>query len=171
MKLPVITGLVAFAAVLLTAMVTTNFTVYLGDDPAACNNCHVMDAAYEGWFHSGHGQYASCNDCHVPHDLVGKYVVKAISGFNHVYHFTTNNIPTAIRAHEETDHIIQENCIRCHTTTVESIAEGQMDAERYCFDCHRDVAHGERGISVLPYQDTGLPPAQAPVMPQLVDDR
>jgi cytochrome c nitrite reductase small subunit len=29
-----------------------------------------------------------------------------------------------------------------------------MSGERYCFDCHRDVAHGERGLSLLPYQDT-----------------
>jgi cytochrome c nitrite reductase small subunit len=36
------------------------------------------------------------------------------------------------------------------------IADGQKDAGRYCFECHRGVAHGERGVSILPYQDTGM---------------
>jgi cytochrome c nitrite reductase small subunit len=27
-----------------------------------------------------------------------------------------------------------------------------MPFDRYCFECHRSVAHGERGISLLPYQ-------------------
>jgi len=25
--------------------------------------------------------------------------------------------------------------------------------DRYCWSCHRSVAHGERGYSLLPYQD------------------
>jgi hypothetical protein len=25
-----------------------------------------------------------------------------------------------------------------------------MDADRNCVDCHRDVAHGARGLSLLP---------------------
>ena len=29
-----------------------------------------------------------------------------------------------------------------------------MTGERYCFDCHRSAAHGERGISILPYKHT-----------------
>ena len=162
MKLPIITGLVALIAVLGVAAYTTNFTTYLGDDPTTCNNCHVMDGAYEGWFHAGHGRVASCNDCHVPHDFFGKYTTKAISGFNHVYHFTTGNIPVPIRAKDSTKAIIQANCIRCHTETVSAIADGQMDSERYCVACHRDVAHGECGLSLLPYQDTTTVEIQHP---------
>jgi cytochrome c nitrite reductase small subunit len=112
-----------------------------------------MDAAYEGWYHGGHKLWAECNDCHTPHDLIPKYFVKARSGFNHVTAFTLGEIPNAIRAKESSREIIQENCIRCHSETVSNIADGQMDAERYCFECHRDVAHGERGRSILPYQD------------------
>jgi cytochrome c nitrite reductase small subunit len=33
------------------------------------------------------------------------------------------------------------------------IADGTMDSGRYCFDCHRTVAHGERGISISPYRE------------------
>ena len=96
---------------------------------------------------------ANCTDCHVPHPFFEKYYIKAKSGFNHVYHFTFGSIPEPIRAKEETDKIIQENCIYCHSETVSEIADGQMDAGRYCFECHRDVAHGERGVSILPYRD------------------
>jgi cytochrome c nitrite reductase small subunit len=153
MKLPVVVGLVALIIVAATLMVVSDFSVYLGNDPTACNNCHVMDAAYEGWYHGGHKLWAECNDCHTPHDLIPKYFVKARSGFNHVTAFTLGEIPNAIRAKESSREIIQENCIRCHSETVSNIADGQMDAERYCFECHRDVAHGERGRSILPYQD------------------
>ena len=27
---------------------------YLGDDPAACVNCHIMSPYYATWFHSSH---------------------------------------------------------------------------------------------------------------------
>ena len=48
MKIPLIIGIIALAVVLGVGMVTTEFTTYLGDDPTTCNNCHVMDAVYEG---------------------------------------------------------------------------------------------------------------------------
>lgn len=153
MKLPLVVGFVALVIVAGTLMYVSDFTVYLGNDPTACNNCHVMDAAYEGWYHGGHKLWAECNDCHTPHDLIPKYFVKARSGFNHVTAFTLGEIPNAIRAKESSREIVQENCIRCHSETVANIGDGQMDAERYCFECHRDVAHGERGRSILPYQD------------------
>jgi len=80
--------------------------------------------------------------------------VKAQSGYHHVSAFILGNIPNAIRAKEASREVVQENCIRCHEATVESVTAGQADAERYCFECHRDIAHGERGVSILPYQDT-----------------
>lgn len=154
MRWAVVIGLVSLAIVAAVGLYVSDFTVYLGNDPTACNNCHVMDAAYEGWFHSGHKQWAACNDCHTPHDLIPKYLVKAESGYHHVTAFTFGNYPVNIRSKESTRHIIQENCIRCHMETVANVADGQMDAGRYCVDCHRSVAHGERGVSILPYQDS-----------------
>lgn len=156
MKIPIIVGLVCLAAVLAVGMVVTDFTVYLGNDPTTCNNCHVMDAAYEGWFHGGHQIWATCVDCHTPHEFIPKYFIKAKHGMIHVTMFTLNQIPEPLRAKEETKNIVQENCIRCHATTVSEISDGMMDSERYCFECHRNVAHGERGITILPYQDKGL---------------
>lgn len=153
MRLAMVTALLSLGIIAGVGLYVSDFTVYLGNDPTACNNCHVMDAAYEGWFHAGHQQWAACNDCHTPHDLIPKYIVKAESGYHHVTAFTFGNIPVNIRAKESTKDIVQENCIRCHQATVANIADGQMDADRYCFECHRTVAHGERGVSILPYQD------------------
>jgi len=37
---------------------------YLGHDAAACANCHVMQAQYDGWLQGSHRAVAACNDCH-----------------------------------------------------------------------------------------------------------
>lgn len=155
MKIPIIVGTICAVIVVALGMVMTNFTVYLGEDPTACNNCHVMDAAYEGWFHGGHARVATCTDCHVPHDFIPKYLIKAYSGMNHVAHFTLGDIPEPIRAMPYTKDIIQANCIRCHAETVSMVADGGPEAGRSCIFCHRSAAHGQRGISILPYQDKG----------------
>lgn len=152
MRLPLAVGIAALVIVAGLGMYVTDFTTYLGDNPTTCNNCHVMDAAYEGWYHAGHKNWARCSDCHTPHPWIPKYLVKAQSGYHHVTAFSFGNIPEAIRAKESSRQVIQENCIRCHAATVADVGDGQMDAGRYCFECHRQVAHGERGISLLPYQ-------------------
>jgi cytochrome c nitrite reductase small subunit len=153
MKLPLIVGLIALLAVAATGLYVTDFTAYLGNDPATCNNCHPMDYVYEGWYHAGHQEWSTCNDCHTPHAIIPKYLVKAQSGYHHVTAFLFGDIPDAIRAKESSDQVIQENCIRCHSETVDNMLNSVMEFDRYCFDCHRSVAHGERGISILPYQD------------------
>src|SRR5512141_451430 len=56
---------------------------YLSNDPRACVNCHVMRDVYDGWSHGSHKAVAVCNDCHTPHDIIGKYAVKALNGFRH----------------------------------------------------------------------------------------
>jgi cytochrome c nitrite reductase small subunit len=154
MKIVLITAVLALVVAMGVGLYVTDFTAYLGSNPATCNNCHVMDAVYEGWYHGGHRTAATCNDCHTPHALIPKYLVKAQSGYHHVSAFVLGKIPFAIRAKEASKEVVQENCIRCHLETVESVSIGTMDADRNCFECHRSVAHGERGISLLPYQDT-----------------
>jgi cytochrome c nitrite reductase small subunit len=154
MRIAIIVSVTCLVIVVGTLLYVSNFTVYLGDDPTTCNNCHVMDAVYEGWYHGGHKLVATCNDCHTPHDLIPKYFVKARSGFNHVSAFTIGHLPDPLRAKTESREIVQQNCMRCHEETVSMVADGLKDSGRYCFECHRHVAHGERGISILPYQDT-----------------
>jgi len=160
MKIVLVIGLVSLAAVLAVGLWATEFTVYLGNDPTTCNNCHVMDAVYESWYHASHQSWATCVDCHTPHNIILKYLYKGKSGMNHVTRFSLNLIPEPLRAADDTQHIVQQNCLRCHAETVSEIADGVMDPKetggRYCYECHRTVAHGERGITILPYQDKGL---------------
>jgi cytochrome c nitrite reductase small subunit len=149
-KIPLIVGIIAILAVVGVGLYVSDFTAYLGNNPATCNNCHVMDAAYEGWYHAGHQEWTTCNDCHTPHALIPKYIIKAKSGYHHVTTFLFGEIPDAIRAKESSRAVVQENCIRCHEVTVSMVAAGAEDADRYCFACHRSTAHGERGVSILP---------------------
>lgn len=69
---------------------------YLTNNPAACANCHVMQTQYEAWLKSSHHSVATCNDCHTPHNLIGKYAVKANNGFWHSFYFTGGNYPDTI---------------------------------------------------------------------------
>jgi len=133
----------------------TDAPSYLGHEPPTCNNCHVMDAEYESWYHAAHARVAVCTDCHLPHQsVVSYYLYKGYSGVRDVVSFTLKTYPAAIRATNQTDEIIQANCIRCHFDTVENIVSGPEPFDRTCWSCHRSVAHGERGLSLYPEQDT-----------------
>ncbi|MEJ5241759.1 MAG: cytochrome c nitrite reductase small subunit [Anaerolineales bacterium] len=128
---------------------------YAGKEAETCANCHVMDAAYEGWMHAPHQRVTECADCHLPHDNVLNYwVAKARTGLHDLYAFSTGQIPVIIRAKPGTKEIVRQNCIRCHMDTVESMLASSMPLDRNCWDCHRDVAHGPRGLSSSPYQDS-----------------
>jgi cytochrome c nitrite reductase small subunit len=152
MKLALFFVALVLVSVVGVGLYVTDFTAYLGNNPSTCNNCHVMDSVYEGWYHGVHQPWAKCGDCHTPHALIPKYIVKAESGYHHVTAFTFGAIPDAIRAKKASKDVVQENCIRCHTQAVSTMLDTPMALDRYCFDCHRTVAHGERGISLLPYQ-------------------
>jgi cytochrome c nitrite reductase small subunit len=157
MKIALLIAALALAAVVGVGLYVSDFTAYLGNNPTTCNNCHVMDAVYESWYHGGHKLWAVCSDCHTPHDFIPKYLVKAQSGYRHVSAFLLGHIPAAIRARESSRDVIQENCIRCHTETVANMLDNPQPLDRRCFDCHRSVAHGERGLSILPYQHAEEP--------------
>jgi cytochrome c nitrite reductase small subunit len=151
-KLPLIVGVIALVITVGVGIYVTDAFTYMGSDSTTCNNCHVMDSAYENWFHAPHQKWTDCSDCHTPQALIPHYYIKAKSGIHDVAVFSFGAIPVKIRANEETREIIQENCVRCHEDTVSTLLENPMPMDRYCFECHRSVAHGERGISGLPYQ-------------------
>ncbi len=139
----------------------TDAPAYGGSRPETCANCHVMDSQYENWYHAPHEKVTECVDCHLPHEnAVAYYLEKGRQGAKDVYAFTTGNIPVAIRASERTKSIIQSNCLRCHGEKVEAIVMGAQPFDRYCWDCHRNVSHGTRGISTSPYQDAVFYPAK-----------
>ncbi len=154
-RLPIIVGVIVLAAALGLFAWVTDAPAYLQHEPSTCNNCHVMDAQYENWYHAAHARVAVCTDCHLPHqNIVSYYIYKGYSGMKDVLSFTFKIYPVAIRATKQTDQILQANCIRCHAATVENIVDGPQPFDRYCWDCHRTVAHGQRGLSLDPYQDT-----------------
>ena len=154
-QFPLMIGILGFLIALGVFTWVMDAPSYLGHEPSTCNNCHVMDAQYEGWFHAAHERIAVCTDCHLPHqNIASYYLYKGYSGMRDVYSFTFKTYPAAIRATQQTDEIIQANCIRCHIDTVENILTGPQPFDRYCWDCHRSVAHGERGLSLSPYQDS-----------------
>ena len=155
---------VAIAAAIIALGVfvyVTGAPAYAGTAASTCNNCHVMDAQYENWYHAGHAEAAVCVECHLPHqNLLVYYLEKGRTGLHDVYFFSTGQTPALIRAKPRTRQIIQENCIRCHRATVEEIVAGPQAFDRTCWDCHRRAAHGARGISVAPFQDTALYPSR-----------
>ncbi|MBN2388747.1 MAG: cytochrome c nitrite reductase small subunit [Anaerolineales bacterium] len=156
---PLIAGIAVLFAALGVFAWATDAPAYMAHEPATCNNCHVMDAQYEGWFHAGHQSWAACTDCHLPHDnFLSYWYEKGRSGMHDVFVFSTGTYPARIRATGHSQTIIQDNCVRCHSGTVEGIMVGAQDFERHCWDCHRSVAHGERGMSLVPYHDKEIYP-------------
>jgi cytochrome c nitrite reductase small subunit len=130
---------------------------YLGHDPAACANCHVMSDHYRSWMGSSHHAVAGCNDCHTPHDVVGKYYTKALNGFWHSFYFTTGTYPDPIRITSRNRSVTEGACRHCHEPITDAIEHGTSapatpslekghakDEEISCIRCHRNVGHSVR---------------------------
>lgn len=145
---------------------------YLGNDPAACVNCHIMAPYYATWFHSSHSRNTTCNDCHVPHENpIKKWTFKGIDGMKHVGAFLTKSEPQVIQAQQSSSEVIMNNCIRCHTQlNTEFVKTGRIDymvsqtgAGKACWDCHQDIPHGGKNSlastphSLVPYPESPVP--------------
>ncbi len=150
-----IVAIAAFVIAMGVFVFSTDAMAYAGSDASTCANCHVMDAAYENWFHAPHERVTECADCHLPHDNpISYWIEKSRTGAHDVYVFTTGQTPDVIRAKPETKVIIQQNCIRCHHDAAETMLTSSMELDRNCWDCHRNVSHGQRGMPTSPFQDT-----------------
>ena len=122
---------------------------YFGTAPEACVNCHIMQPQYDGWSKSSHHDVAVCVDCHLPEAFPYKYVVKAENGWRHGKLFTTQQFVEPIVLQPAAQQILQDNCVRCHSTLVDSIhaspvgdREGMDDLA--CVHCHASAGHGAR---------------------------
>jgi len=135
-KLMIIAGLVVGMASFFFLLADSALSY--SDNARFCLNCHVMDEAYLSLQHSNHKQF-KCTECHAPHDAyLKKASFKTRSGLRDLYATTLGEVPDVIAATQESRGIIQENCIRCHSSTVENTPMGDG---RKCTDCHRTVAH------------------------------
>jgi cytochrome c nitrite reductase small subunit len=162
LPIPLLIALAAFVLAMGVFVATTDALTYAGAHAETCANCHVMDSMYENYYHAAHEKWAECADCHLPHEnIVAYYFEKGRQGAHDVYFFSTGQTPEMIRANEHSQEIIQSNCLRCHENTVEDIMmAGAQPLDRNCWECHRAVAHGERGISTVPYQDSNFYPVK-----------
>lgn len=148
------------------------FQTYLGDDPAACVNCHIMAPYYSTWMHSSHGRDATCNDCHVPQENpVRKWVFKGTDGMKHVGKFVTRSENDVIMAQEASSCVIMENCIRCHEQLNNEFVKtgrinymmAQTGDGKACWDCHREVPHSRaNSLASSPNALVPYPPSPVP---------
>ncbi len=143
----------------------SNAASYLSDKPETCINCHVMTPEYITWANSSHRNVAHCNDCHVPHNnILNKYFFKAKDGLYHAAIFSLRMEPQAIVMREESEHVVQANCVRCHSAQVTDSKHSDCVAthvedrtERTCWECHRQVPHGRvRSLASVGYFVTPL---------------
>jgi cytochrome c nitrite reductase small subunit len=115
---------------------------YLGNDPAACANCHVMQDNYSAWIKSSHRSVATCNDCHTPPGLIPKYFTKAEHGFFHSLAFTTDNFHEPIEIKDRSRRVTENACRKCHQDVVHDIDNPTAaGATISCIRCHDSVGH------------------------------
>lgn len=118
---------------------------YLLDDPRACANCHVMEGHFDSWRNSSHARVATCNDCHLPHDPIGKWVVKADNGFFHSLAFTFEDFHEPIQIKPRNRRVTQNACLGCHADFVDAMLPATPDGEMlWCAHCHGDAGHAGR---------------------------
>jgi cytochrome c nitrite reductase small subunit len=113
---------------------------YLTNDPAACANCHVMQAQYSAWLAGSHRQAATCNDCHTPAGPVAKYATKAANGFWHSAAFTSGVFHEPIRIKPGNRAVAEARCRDCHAAVTAAMAHPD-DGSVSCLACHPSVGH------------------------------
>ena len=138
-----------FGGILGMALFTASYaegTSYLSDDPAACRNCHVMRDVHDAWARGPHHAVATCNDCHIPHGLPGKYIVKAMNGWNHSLAFTLQEFPEPIRITPANRAVALANCLACHGDFVSLVNHAGQDELEDCSRCHASIGHDEIAV-------------------------
>lgn len=170
-RLPVVIAAGVFVGLGLFVIYVSRAYSYLSDEPTTCINCHVMAPQYVTWNHSSHREWTNCNDCHVPQDYVfNTYYFKAKDGLRHATIFTLRNEPQVIFIKDEGKEVVQQNCIRCHSsvltdhrTLMKTNEYDKFRKERKCWDCHREVPHGRvNSLSSVPNARVPLPQSPVP---------
>lgn len=125
------------AAVLGMAIFGVGFAY--ADNPSFCGSCHSMKHVTLTWQTSNHKQF-TCGDCHLPHDsLIYKLYIKGENGMRHTYHEVLRDYPDTIPFTTTARNIANQNCLRCHASTVEDTFMSAGGAD--CTKCHRTIPH------------------------------
>ena len=169
--LPVLITVGMIGGIGLLRLYDGNATSYLSDDPRACMNCHVMAPQFATWERSSHARVTVCNDCHVPHTSpIAKYAFKAMDGTRHSFMFTFRMEPQVIRIHDAGTAVVQQNCIRCHSSLTQNVKERfvTLDEQKHgggklCWECHRETPHGRvNSLASVPYARVPIPSSVTP---------
>lgn len=115
----------------------TSLAITATDQARFCGGCHSMSEAALTHAKSIHAKL-SCNECHAPYNPFAKTPFKLKEGLRDIPATALGNIPDLIHAGERTREVIQENCLRCHGSVIESV---NMTVKSHCTDCHRHVPH------------------------------
>ena len=108
--------------------------------PGFCGSCHSMELAHRTWQASNHRQF-DCIECHLPHgSFAESFGYKAKAGLRDVRDEFSRNYSVVTPVTPEANKILQDNCLRCHSSTV---ADTRMNrGETQCTLCHRNLVHG-----------------------------
>src|SRR4029077_5270768 len=89
-------------------------------------------------------------DCHTPHNLIGKYAVKANNGFWHSFYFTTGWYPDTIEITKFINKVRENACRRGHESITAAIDGNVVHGNAQgleCTRCHSSVGHSESAAS------------------------
>ena len=131
----------AVAVILLFVLLGPPKLLAKSESPLFCSGCHVMEANFNAWAHTGSHRRIKCVDCHLPNENIPMhYVWKSIDGLKDVAFFYSGRVPEHIKLTAHGAKVLQKNCIKCHESTVEFI-----DHKRQCWECHRRIMHKRSG--------------------------
>ena len=162
-------GVFVVAALLVFGSASFQGMMYVTNQNQFCYSCHIgMDTIVEEYQRSVHfieGQEprATCADCHVPHDFIGKMIVKTMAiadiwymliGKINMENFEDNRLRMAEHVWKSFDGSDSAACRYCHNSSkpenwnlLKQPARARVNHEKMewrsqtCIDCHYGIAH------------------------------
>jgi cytochrome c nitrite reductase small subunit len=108
--------------------------------PSFCGSCHSMERVHRTWQSSTHKQFA-CIECHLPNvNFTESFLYKAKAGLRDVRDEFSRDYQVVTPLSPEAHQILQNNCLRCHASTVGDTRMNRGEAQ--CTTCHREMVHG-----------------------------
>ncbi len=139
--LMLVVALVAAAGISLFLALGPPQLLAKSESPLFCAGCHVMETEFDAWSHAGAHRRLRCVDCHLPNQNAAlHYTWKTIDGLKDTIVFYSGRVPERITISDHGMEVVQTNCVRCHETTVDKIAQ-----DRFCWNCHRRLSHRRTG--------------------------
>jgi cytochrome c nitrite reductase small subunit len=84
--------------------------------------------------------------------------------------FTFRMEPQVIHIHDAGAAVVQQNCIRCHSSLTQNVKERfvtldeqKHDGGKLCWECHRETPHGRvNSLASVPYARVPIPSEVTP---------